>query len=225
VREQHDDVRTDRRQGGADLLRGGCEQQCGNQLEGRHRRRLARRTSTGTPPPSTSQTPFCAISTSSSTPGVNTTLTLTASCTNNPTSYQWVNCTPTAGTNRCTTTETSVVTKIYRVQGVNASGVGVPTEVTITWQSPPTAPPVCTLSPSSTTPYLGGTLTLTANCTQSPTSYTWTGCSSTTSTCQASATALGPASYSVTATNALGTSAPAAANVTWTTPPPSGADF
>lgn len=178
------------------------------------------------PPPPTSPTPYCTISPSSGAPAVNTTLTLTASCTNSPTSYQWQNCTSVAGSpQRCTTTETSPVTRIYRVQGVNASGVGVPTEVTIAWQNPPTAPPVCTLSPSTTTPYLGGTLTLTANCTQSPTSFNWTGCNSTGATCQAQASALGPASYAVTATNSLGTSAAASTSVTWTTPPPSGADF
>ena len=156
---------------------------------------------------------------------MNTTLTLTASCTNTPTSYQWVNCTPVAGTNQCTTTEQSSVTRIYRVQGVNSSGVGVPTEVTITWQNPPTSAPVCTLTPSTTTPYLGGTVTLTANCTQSPTSYNWTGCNSSTATCQASASALGPASYSMTATNSFGPGTPASANVTWTNPPAAGADF
>lgn len=178
------------------------------------------------PPPPTSPTPFCTISPSSTSPAVNTTLTLTASCTNTPTSYQWVNCTPTAGApNRCTTTESSAVTRIYRVQGVNSSGVGVPTEATITWQNPPTAPPVCTLTPSTTTPYLGGTVTLTANCTQSPTAYNWTGCNSSTATCQASSSTLGPASYSVSATNSFGPGSPASTNVTWTNPPPSGADF
>ena len=182
---------------------------------------------TSAPPTTpTSPTPFCSIAPSSTSPAVNTTLTLTASCTNNPTSYQWTNCTPVAGkSDQCTATEQGSVTRIYRVQGVNSSGVGTPTDITITWQNPPTAPPSCTLTPSSTTPYLGGTVTLTANCTQSPTSYTWTGCNGSGSTCQASSSSLGPASYSVRATNSLGTSAPANANVTWTTPPPSGADF
>ena len=178
------------------------------------------------PPPPTGTSPFCSISPSSSSPGIGTTLTLTASCNNNPTSYQWMNCTPVTGSpNQCTATQQSVGARMYRVQGVNASGVGVPTDITISWQNPPTAPPVCTLSASSPTPYLGGGLTLTASCTQSPTSFNWTGCSSSGATCQASSSTLGAASYSMTATNSFGTSAPAVANVTWTTPPPTGADF
>ena len=192
-----------------------------------------RTTSTSTPPPTTTPpptssnpTPACTISPSSSSPGINTTLTLTASCTNSPTSYQWTNCTPSAGKpDQCTASESSTVTRIYRVQAVNASGVGVPTDLPITWQNPPTAPPVCTISASSQSPYVGGTLTLTANCTQSPASYSWTGCSSSGSTCQASASVVGPASYSVTATNSFGTSTPATANVTWSSPPATGADF
>ena len=111
------------------------------------------------------------------------------------------------------------------MQGVNSAGVGVPSELTIAWQQPSTAPPVCTLTASTATPYLGSTVTLTASCSQAPTSYSWTGCTSTGSTCQAAATSLGLASYSVTATNSFGNSAPAGATVTWTTPPSAGADF
>ena len=180
---------------------------------------------TTTPPPSSKPTPVCTIAPSSTSPAVNATLTLTATCSNSPTSYQWVNCTAVPGTNRCTASEQTALTRIYRVQGINANGVGIPSEVTITWQTPVTAPPVCTLTPSTPTPYLGGTVTLTANCTQSPTSYTWTGCNGSGRTCQASASSLGQASYSVTATNSFGTSPPAQTSVTWTTPPPAGADF
>ena len=180
-----------------------------------------------TPPPPTSSTPrpTCTISPSTTSPAVNSTLTLTATCNNSPTGYQWTNCTAVPGTNRCTVSEQTGVTRIYRVQGSNANGIGVPSEVTITWQQPVTAAPVCTLSPSTTTPYLGGTVTLTANCTQSPSSYTWTNCNGSGGTCQASASSLGQVSYSVTATNSIGTSAPAQTSVTWTTPPPAGADF
>lgn len=183
--------------------------------------------STAPPPPSApTPTPSCTITPSTTTPSVKTTLTLTAGCTNNPTGYQWVNCTPDPqAVNRCTTTETAAVSRIYRVQGVNASGVGFPSEVTINWRDPPTAPPVCTVSASSPTPYVGGSLTLTANCSQSPTSYSWTNCSSSSATCFATAAQTGAASYSVTGTNGFGTGAPASAQVNWTTPPPSGADF
>ena len=178
-----------------------------------------------TPPPSSTPTPSCTLAASTTTPAVNATLTLTATCNNAPTSYQWVNCTAVPGTNRCTVSEQTAVTRIYRVQGINANGVGVPSEITIPWQTPVTAPPVCTLTPSTTTPYLGGTVTLTANCSQSPASYAWTNCNGSGRSCQASASSLGQVSYSVTATNSFGASAPAQTSVTWTTPPPAGADF
>ena len=178
-----------------------------------------------TPPPTSKPTPSCTLSPSSTSPAVNSTLTITATCNNSPTSYQWANCTAVPGTNRCTVSEQTAVTRIYRVQGINGNGVGVPSEVTITWQTPVTAPPVCTLTASTSTPYLGGSVTLTANCTQSPTSYGWTGCNGSGRTCQATASSLGQVSYSVTGTNSFGTSAPAQTTVTWTTPPPAGADF
>lgn len=83
--------------------------------------------------------------------------------------------------------------------------------------------PSCTLAPSSGSPRTGTTITLTATCTNSPTSYAWTNCSSTTSTCQATSSVAGDRGYSVTATNASGTSAPASTTVTWIAnsgPPP-----
>jgi hypothetical protein len=80
--------------------------------------------------------------------------------------------------------------------------------------------PACTLSTSNSTPIQGRTITLTASCTNSPTSYTWTNCTSTTSTCTTSQSTAGTRSYSVTARNAVGTSAPASVAVAWTAPPP-----
>jgi len=70
---------------------------------------------------------------------------------------------------------------------------------------------------------VGSTLTITASCSNNPTSYTWTGCASTTSTCTDSVSVLGPKSYGLVATNANGNSPNATASVTWvavpTTPP------
>jgi len=75
-------------------------------------------------------------------------------------------------------------------------------------------------------PYFGGSVTLTASCTQSPTSYAWTGCTSATSTCVATSDTLGPANYSVIASNSsFGPGSAAPVSVTWQTPPPVGADF
>lgn len=94
---------------------------------------------------------------------------------------------------------------------------------------PPPPPPAatvpsCTLAASTTTPTVGANLTLTASCSGSPTSYAWTGCSSTTTTCTASATSTGARTYSMTSSNSAGTSAAASVQVTWqsapVTPPP-----
>jgi hypothetical protein len=82
---------------------------------------------------------------------------------------------------------------------------------------PPPIPtsPVCSLGASSTTPTVSSAVTLTANCTNSPNGYAWSNCASTTSTCSTTATAAGVQSYSVTATNASGSSNPAMVSVMW----------
>jgi hypothetical protein len=78
------------------------------------------------------------------------------------------------------------------------------------------SPPVCTVQgPSAGS--VGTPITLTAQCSPAATSWAWTGCSSTTSQCQASASAAGPLQYQVLGSNANGPgplSNPL--NVTWT---------
>jgi hypothetical protein len=179
-----------------------------------------------TPPPPVGPTPYCAISASSTAPAVNSTLTLTAACTNSPTTFVWSGCT--SSTNICTTTQAVPGARPYSVTAANTAGEGQPSSITVTWQQPPTAPPVCTLSPNTATPYVGGTVTLTASCTQSPQSWQWSvaGCSSSSSTCQATSTTTGSASYTVAATNSIGAGTPSQpVSVTWTTPPAGGADY
>ena len=98
--------------------------------------------------------------------------------------------------------------------------------MTVAWQQPPTALPVCTLSANPPDPYAGGATILTANCTQSPSSYSWVGCTATAgNTCQATRAEIGQATYSVTAANALGSSAPASITLNWQAPPTGGLDF
>jgi len=75
--------------------------------------------------------------------------------------------------------------------------------------------PVCVVTPSDGTPNVGSTLTLTAACSNAPTTFTWTGCASSTSTCQTTSASAGDAAYSVVARNAAGASAPASVVVTW----------
>ncbi len=80
---------------------------------------------------------------------------------------------------------------------------------------PPTEPPACTMSASTTTPRVGNTLLLTAGCTNSPTRYAWNGCASTGPVCSDTQSVPGTRAYAVTATNAIGTSAPVSITVTW----------
>jgi hypothetical protein len=180
---------------------------------------------TPTPPPA-GNAPTCAIAASSTTPSVGTTLTLTAACTNSPTSFAWVGCT--SASNVCTTTQATPGGRVYSVAGINASGEGPLSSITVNWQQPPTAPPTCTLTASSTTPYVGGTVTLTASCTQSPQSWQWSvpSCASNSATCQATSATTGTASYTVAATNVIGAGSPSQpVTVTWMTPPPAGANY
>jgi len=187
------------------------------------------------PPPPVDNRPVCSIYASSLTPAVNTTLTLTAACTGSPATYAWngcsgstTNCGCSATSNTCTTTEATAVSRTYSVSGANSSGVGSPAGIPVSWQQPPTAPPTCTLTANTSTPYVGGSVTLTASCTQSPQSWQWSvpTCSSSSPTCQASSAAVGPASYTVGATNSIGAGTPSQPlSVTWTTPPAGGADY
>jgi hypothetical protein len=104
--------------------------------------------------------------------------------------------------------------------------VGPAARVDVQWQVPATAAPTCTLTADTAQPYAGGSALLTASCTQSPSSYQWTGCTPLGgNTCRASRATTGSATYTVTATNAIGTSAPATLTLQWQEPPPAGADF
>lgn len=57
--------------------------------------------------------PSCSVAPSSTSPPINTTLTLVAACTNEPTEYQWTNCASTSST--CTTVESTPGTRVYTV--------------------------------------------------------------------------------------------------------------
>src|SRR5688572_2273854 len=171
------------------------------------------------PPP-----PLCNISASTTAPDTGTTLTLVATCSNAPTSYQWTNCTSSTAT--CTTTQSSPGARSYSVTATNLTGTSPPASVVVTWRLPVTSPPVCTLSSSPANPYAGSTATLTATCTQSAASYVWVNCPSpAANTCQVTSPVPAAVTYSVTGRNSFGSSAPASITLNWPTPPPGGADF
>lgn len=168
----------------------------------------------------------CTLSASNTSPTAGTSITLTASCSNSPTSYTWsdgaAGCSSTSATCMAMAAGAGPVT--YTVKATTSGGTSGPVSVIVNWQPPLVGAPACTLSASSTSPTAGTTITLTASCSPNPTSYTWTGCSSNTASCMATAASPGPVTYSVKGTNSGGTGAPASVTVNWQ-PPGSGVNL
>jgi hypothetical protein len=182
--------------------------------------------------------PSCTVNASATTLQVGMPLALTANCSGAIARYEWLACAPLSPDactriTECATATTSCAPigrqaerVLYAVRATNATGASVKTGVVVTWEPAPTAAPACTLSANPASPYAGGSTLLTATCSQAPTSYQWTGCAgSSGATCRVSRATTGTATYSVTATNAVGTSAPASITLTWQAPPPVGADL
>jgi len=105
-------------------------------------------------------------------------------------------------------------------KGYVAEGYGPTPVVMCSPQSNPGAVPSCQIIAGSTSPQVGQQVTLTSSCTGTPTAFAWTNCASVTSACTASAAAPGPQTYTLVATNAAGSSVPAAVTLNWTAPPP-----
>ncbi|MEP6677696.1 MAG: hypothetical protein ABJB78_00245, partial [Betaproteobacteria bacterium] len=164
--------------------------------------------------------PNCSLSASKTAPMLGDTITLTASCSGSPTSYQWTGCTGSGA--QCTAAESLAGAKTYGVVATNANGSSAQANSTVNWQSPPTSPPVCTISASNASPFTGTAITLTASCSNSPASFSWSGCSSNSATCVATGNTAGTATYAVAASNVVGTGATASMTVTWqqSTAPP-----
>ncbi|MFO1412742.1 MAG: hypothetical protein U1F10_02305 [Burkholderiales bacterium] len=160
------------------------------------------------------QPPVCRVTPSNASPGVNTSITLFADCSDAPTSYTWSGCTSTLST--CVATSGTAGPRTYGVMAANAAGTGTQATTTVTWlQLTPPAPPTCTLAASDPKPLVGTSVMLTATCSDGPTGYQWIGCDSTGATCTATGTAVGPQSYTVIARNDVGTGVPASTSVDW----------
>ena len=80
-------------------------------------------------------------------------------------------------------------------------------------------PPSCTLSATSVDPVVGATILLMASCSGNPTSFSWTGCTGSGSTCGTTSANPGVVVYSVIAANAAGAGTSATVQVTWRTAP------
>jgi hypothetical protein len=176
----------------------------------------------GTAPPPTTARPTCTVSSSTASAIIGAVVTLTAACTGSPMAYAWTNCSST--TNTCAATASTIGTRSYSVTANNAGGSSTPVSTSVVWAAAPTSGgtrPSCTLTSGSASATVGSSVTLNASCTGSPTSYAWTGCSSTSSSCVARATSAGTASYSMTAANASGTSTSVSTQVSWSSSPAS----
>jgi hypothetical protein len=108
-------------------------------------------------------------------------------------------------------------------KGYIAEGYG-PAPMPVAMCSPaegsPGAVPSCVVSTSNAAPYVGGSIVLTASCTNAPAAYTWTNCASAAAQCGATSTAVGEVTYTVVARNAAGASAAARVDVLWQSLPP-----
>jgi hypothetical protein len=163
----------------------------------------------------TNPTPACTLSASNTSPVLGSAITITSSCTNSPTTYTWTGCSS-AGAS-CNDTVNVAGNKTYTLVASNGNGAGNTAVASVNWTAPPTSPPACSISASTTTPVIGQNVTLTASCNASPTSYVWTGCVSTTSTCVTTAATAGPATYYVAGVNTFGIGNVAGVVVTWAT--------
>ena len=143
-------------------------------------------------------------------------MTISSSCTNSPQSYGWTGCTGLGPT--CTATAIAAGKKTYQLVASNSAGLGPPAYLDVTWVQ--AGPPTCTVTPSNANPIINANITLTANCTGATGGFSWTNCTSSTSTCQTTSSATGTVTYSVTASNSQGTSVPASTPVLWKAPPP-----
>ena len=123
--------------------------------------------------------PDCALYTpSTNIPSTGGTMNVTATCSNSPTSYVWtLNGVRQAATgnvfNYALSANHDASTRSYTVAflATNSAGESYPLEVV--FRQPP-GPPGCGLyTPSTNIPSTGGTMNVTATCTNSPTSYVW----------------------------------------------------
>ncbi|HTS22181.1 MAG TPA: hypothetical protein VMN79_10255 [Casimicrobiaceae bacterium] len=108
-------------------------------------------------------------------------------------------------------------------KGYAAEGYGpgpAPTAMCSPTGSTGGAAPACTPTATDGFPLVGTTITVSANCTGNPTGYAWGGCISTDASCTATSSLAGTLTYTVVASNAGGTSAPASIAVSWQPLPP-----
>jgi hypothetical protein len=162
----------------------------------------------------------CALAATNPAPIVGTPITISATCTGATTNYVWSGCDSTS--DMCTTTSANEGIKTYGLVASGPYGTSDAVAVAIDWKSAAAGignagsqAPSCTLSASNTAPAAGTAISLSVLCTVLPTSYTWTGCSSTGSTCTATSPNGGAITYRVTAMTPAGAATPTSITVNW----------
>jgi len=166
--------------------------------------------------------PTCSLTSTNGFPVVNSTITLNATCTGNPTSYTWTGCS--SFTSACSASSATAGTVTYSVVATNPNGSSVPASIDIAWQAPPPPepPPFCTLSlTEQTNPAIVGDLvTIYAFCSGNPTSFNWSGCITSSNVCRLRGNATGSTVVSVAGVNSGGTGNTASVTVNWVASPP-----
>jgi hypothetical protein len=164
--------------------------------------------------------PACTLTASNRSPFVGSTITLSAACTNAPTSFTWTSCAGSGAT--CSATSASVGHIVYSVVARNAAGPSAPASVDVGWQPVPAAPKCALVRTSQTDPpTVNGFVVLEAQCDATVGSYSWSGCTSTGSICTVRESAPGVHAYSVIGRNAGGSSPPAPLSLNWVASAPS----
>jgi len=180
-------------------------------------------------PPILPTAPQCTLVSSDGAPAPGIGITLSATCTNGPTSYLWIGCTSTQSS--CMATSATAGSATYTLYTANAQGPGAAAAITVNWTpAPPSGmPPNCSLAASPTFPAIGTADTLTATCSPDATSYQWLACDTSNSancaaiascaaasaTCSVTSSVAGVARYIVSATNAYGTGPWTKVDVEW----------
>jgi hypothetical protein len=109
--------------------------------------------------------------------------------------------------------EEAMIAKGYVAEGYGTSAT--PTAMCSPSATTGGGAPVCSPNASDVAPYVGTTITVYAQCSGNPTSYAWSGCTSTSGRCTATASVPGTQTYTVVARNASGASVPASVSVGW----------
>lgn len=168
-------------------------------------------------------TPFCNISgPTSAAPGEVVTLNAT-SCTNSPTGFEWNSPLSGQGTAQATvqipSNAASGSTYFFTLRASNASGFGAVSSIGIqvAGTGPAASIPACTIAGAPTAPVAPGTsVSLSANCSNSPTGYQWYAGSSIQPISTAPRITVNPSStttYKLVATNSAGSSSAVSASI------------